>query len=101
MSWMLQYNNVSDQLEEFRRERAGGVGGMGEDDVIPDRDPGVAVEFLEGVLFILREECGLVPLEKDMLAYSRTPISLCPASIATDRAVSPSLSVALIFISGC
>ena len=74
---------------------------MGDDEVIPDTDPGVAVEFLEGVLFILNDECGLVPLEKDMLAYNRTPMSRWPASIATDNAVSPSLSVALMFISGC
>merc|ERR1719500_866486 len=61
---------------------------------------GVATEFLDDPFFILIEEYGLVPLEKDILAYKRTPISLWPASIATESAESPSLSVALMLISG-
>jgi hypothetical protein len=57
---------------------------------------GVATEFLDDPFFILIEEYGLVPLEKDIFAYNRTPISLWPASIATESAESPSLSVALM-----
>lgn len=56
------------QLDELRLDRAGGVGGMGDEGVLPDNDPGVAVEFLDGVLFILIEECGLAPRENDMFA---------------------------------
>ena len=100
------YNNFTlslSQLEEFLRERWGGVGGIGDAGApLPPAPaaPPPPTEFRDEDRFIRIEECGLAPREKDMLAYSRTPMSRCPASMATERAVRPSLSVAARLMSG-
>ena len=57
-------------LEEFLLDRCGGVGGTGLDtlEVPAPVAVGVATDSRDTPFFILIEECGLAPREKDMLA---------------------------------
>ena len=93
-------------MDEVLRLRWGGVGAFGLRGGVAPLDfidpVGVDVRLPpEAVGRNLIEEYGEAPLDMDMLAYKTTPRSLWPASMATAKAVRPSLSLAKMSVSGC
>ena len=101
------FKSVSHLSTDFRRVLKGGVGPIGlfEAGVVPaaafSELGGVeALEAEEGGRLLLMEEYGEEPREAEVEAYSTTPTSRCPASMATAKAVRPSLSLTWTSVSG-